>query len=203
MKVPILIPNIFNYPFTYNSDLNLKVGDYVIVPFGKTKLVGIVWDDFEKNKNKQYLVKNVIRKLQIPPLNIETINFLKWFSEYNIVPIGMSLKLHLLSNEAIEMQNNEEIKKYNTYKKPYKIKLSSEQLNSVNDITKNDNKFRVHVIQGTTGSGKTIVYFNSLRKKINKGFQGLVLLPEIGLTEEFQKNSKNFLVLMLPFGIHQ
>ena len=24
MKVPILIPNIFNHPFTYNSDLKLK-----------------------------------------------------------------------------------------------------------------------------------------------------------------------------------
>ena len=24
MKVPILIPNIFNHPFTYNSDLNFK-----------------------------------------------------------------------------------------------------------------------------------------------------------------------------------
>ena len=52
MKVPILIPNIFNHPFTYNSDLNLKVGDYVAVPFGKSEVTGVVWDDFEK-KNKQ------------------------------------------------------------------------------------------------------------------------------------------------------
>ena len=103
--------------------------------------------------------------MDIPPLNVETINFLKWFSEYNIVPIGMSLKLHLLSNEAIEIQNNKDLEKYNTYKKPNEIRLSNEQLNSVKDITKNDNKFRVHVIQGTTGSGKTIVYFNSLKKK--------------------------------------
>ena len=39
MKVPILIPNIFNaaaYPFTYESNLKLKVGDYVVVPFGKS-----------------------------------------------------------------------------------------------------------------------------------------------------------------------
>ena len=143
MKIPILLPNIFDHPFTYkSSNLNLKLGDYVEVPFGKSKKIGIVWDEFEKNKKKKYLIKNVIRKLEIPSLNLETINFLKWFSEYNIVPIGMSLKLHLLSNEAIEKQNNEEIQKYNTYKKPIEIKLSNEQLTSVNDITKNDNKFR-------------------------------------------------------------
>ena len=52
MKIPILIPNIFNHPFTYNSDLNLKVGDYVVVPFGKSEVTGVVWDDFEKKQTK-------------------------------------------------------------------------------------------------------------------------------------------------------
>ena len=51
MKVPILIPNIFNHPFTYDSDLKLKVGDYVIVSFGKSEITGVVWNEFEK-KNK-------------------------------------------------------------------------------------------------------------------------------------------------------
>ena len=51
MKVPILLPNIFDHPFTYmSSDTNLKLGDYVEVPFGKSKKIGIVWDEFEKVK---------------------------------------------------------------------------------------------------------------------------------------------------------
>ena len=33
MKVPILLPNIFDYPFTYESGkIDLKQGDYVIIP---------------------------------------------------------------------------------------------------------------------------------------------------------------------------
>ena len=46
MKVPVLIPNIFDYPFTYNSNLknSLKPGDYVKVPFGKKELIGVVWN---------------------------------------------------------------------------------------------------------------------------------------------------------------
>jgi primosomal protein N' len=51
MKIPILLPNIFNHPFTYDSDLNLKVGDYVIVPFGKSEVTGVVWDELEKKKS--------------------------------------------------------------------------------------------------------------------------------------------------------
>ena len=50
MKVPILLPNIFDYPFTYDTNINLKVGDYVVVPFGKSKVTGIVWNEFEKKK---------------------------------------------------------------------------------------------------------------------------------------------------------
>ena len=64
MKVPILLPNIFNHPFTYESNLNLKVGDYVMVPFGKSKITGVVWDEFEKKNNRNFKVKNVLKKIR-------------------------------------------------------------------------------------------------------------------------------------------
>ena len=53
-------------------------------------------------------------------------------------------------------------------------------------------KFRVHVLQGTTGSGKTMVYFEALKQLIIKGFQGLIMLPEIGLTSQFEKKFIEF-----------
>ena len=68
MKVPILLPNIFNHPFTYETDLNLKVGDYVVVPFGKSKIIGVVWNEFETKNDKKFIVKDVIKKLNIYPL---------------------------------------------------------------------------------------------------------------------------------------
>ena len=102
VKVPILIPNIFNYPFTYYTDLNLKIGDYVIIPFGKLELTGVVWDEFEKKTNKNFSIKKVLRKLNVPSLKKNTIKFLNWFSEYNMIPKGMALRLLLLSGKAIE-----------------------------------------------------------------------------------------------------
>ena len=102
------LPNIFNYPFTYESSLKLNIGEYVKVPFGKSKNTGVIWDSFEKNNKKNYILKKVYSKLQIKPLKIETIKFLNWFSEYNLVPKGMSLKLHLLSGDAIEELKNDE-----------------------------------------------------------------------------------------------
>ena len=108
MKYPILVPNIFNHPFTYESSLNLKVGDYVMVPFGKSKITGVVWDEFEKNNNKNFKTKNVIKKLDVTPLKKNTINFLNWFAEYNLIPKGMALKLVLLNNNVAENKATEQ-----------------------------------------------------------------------------------------------
>ncbi len=101
MKYPVLVPNIFNYPFTYESEIKFQVGDYVKVPFGKSVITGVIWNEFEKTKNKKFNIKKILEKINIKPLKNETINFLNLLSEYNLVPKGMCLKLHLLAGEAI------------------------------------------------------------------------------------------------------
>ena len=192
MKVPILLPNIFNHPFTYESYINLKVGDYVVVPFGKSQITGVVWDDYEKKNSRNFKIRNVLKKLDVTPLKKTTIKFLNWFSEYNIVPKGMALKLVLLSSNAVEKLQKDTYKIFESKISKNSIKLSEEQKKSLKMMNISNQKFRVHVLQGTTSSGKTIVYFKALKNIINRGSQGLILLPEIGLTGEFEKKFIDF-----------
>jgi len=192
MQIPILLPNIFNYPFTYESDKKLNPGTYVKVSFGRKIITGVVWDQFEKNSNKKFEIKSVKEKLNIEPLKQKTVDFLNWFSEYNLVPLGMALKLHLLSGKAIEKQKDIEYEKYKIEINKEQFNLSGEQERAFKELVKHDNSFRVHLLQGTTGSGKTIVYFKAIEKIIHKGQQSLILLPEIGLTGEFEKKFKKF-----------
>jgi primosomal protein N' (replication factor Y) (superfamily II helicase) len=177
MKYPILLPNIFNHPFTYESNIDLRVGDYVVVPFGKSKVTGVVWDEFEKNSSKKFKIKSILKKLNVTPLKKNTINFLNWFAEYNIIPKGMALKLVLLSSNAIEDKEKKFYKIFESEIKKTSIKLSSDQNKSLEKMNALNKKFRVHVLQGITGSGKTLVYFEALKPLIEKGFQGLILLP--------------------------
>ena len=55
MHYPVLIPKKLNFPFTYNAGKisNLKIGDIVIVPFGKSEEIGVIWD------KKQVTTKNI------------------------------------------------------------------------------------------------------------------------------------------------
>ena len=192
MKFPILIPNIFNYPFTYESKLNLKIGDFVEVPFGKSKKIGVVWDYFENDNNKNYKTKKIIRKLEIPQLKKKTLDFLNWFSEYNIVPKGMALKLALLSGKPVAILDKKFYDEFSFKLNKNSFQLNSEQKKSLTEINDMNKKFNVHVLQGTTGSGKTIVYFEALKHILQKGYQGLIMLPEIGLTNQFEKKFFEF-----------
>ena len=192
MKYPILLPNIFNHPFTYESEINLKLGEFVLVPFGKSKITGVVWDEFEKNDNKKFKIKSIQKKLDVVPLKKDTINFLNWFAEYNLIPKGMALKLVLLSSNAKEKMEKKIYEPY-TYKiKKNSFKLSINQIKSLEKMSYSNQKFRVHVLQGTTGSGKTLVYFEALKSLIEKGFQSLILLPEIGLTSQFEQKFSEY-----------
>ncbi len=192
MKYPILLPNIFDHPFTYESNLKLKIGDFVIVPFGTSKITGVVWDQFETDVKKNFKIKKVYKKLKISPLKKNTIKFLNWFSTYNLIPKGMALKLSLLSNNAVENLSKEKYKEYKVDIRNNFFELSQEQKKCLRLMKKFSDKFRVHVLQGTTGSGKTIVYFEALKDFIKKDFQGLILLPEIGLTNQFEQKFFEF-----------
>ena len=192
MKVPVLLPNIFNHPFTYETDLNINVGDFVEVSFGKSRIIGVIWDSFEKNTHKKFKTKKIINKLEIPGLKKSTIQFLNWFSEYNIVPKGMALKLALLSGKPVKKFDEKIYKNFHLNINDNSIKLTSEQKKSLNQINDSNKKFNVHVLQGTTGSGKTIVYFEALKKILEKGKQGLIMLPEIGLTNQFERKFFEF-----------
>ena len=62
--------------------------------------------------------------------------------------------------------------------------------------------FKVINLQGVTGSGKTRVYMDIGKKKLKKGFQCLILVPEIILTKEWVNQIESDLELHLIFFIH-
>ena len=64
MKIPVLFPKIFNYPFTYQSVISdsLSPGDFVKAPFGSNEITGVVWPEEQKTK-KNFKLKKIIKKL--------------------------------------------------------------------------------------------------------------------------------------------
>ena len=75
------------------------------------------------------------------------------------------------------------------------VKLNDEQATAVKCLinVNRQNKFSVSLIDGVTGSGKTEVYFEVIAEVLKKGFQVLILVPEIALARPFRERfSKRF-----------
>ena len=191
MKVPVLIPKIFNFPFTYDSGLleALEPGDLVCVPFGKSQEIGVVWDKIQPSL-KEFKTKKIEKKIDNFKINKSLIDYINWFSAYNLVSKGMVLKMCLgdkKNTTKIEQHKKESIKK-----NKFKFILNKDQNESLKDLRRFGNSFNVSLLQGVTGSGKTIVYFERIKEILNKGQQVLILLPEIFLTNQFKDRFEEF-----------
>jgi len=186
MKVPVLIPKIFNYPFTYEAGSlgELKIGEFVTVPFGKNEEIGVIWDKIQPTE-KKIKIKKITGKISNISIDKNLIKFINWFSMYNLVSKGMVLKMCLGDKKNI--LKIEEIKKEKIIFKKNSYILNKEQKNSLELLRSFDNNFNVSVLQGITGSGKTLVYFERIKDVIKKNEQALILLPEIFLTNQFKE----------------
>ncbi len=188
MKAQVLLPKIFNHPFTYNLNTEGKIGDLVEIPFGSKKEIGVIW------KNNYIVPKNLslkkITKITEYSIDKKLVDFIEWFSSYNMVPLGLVLKMAIGGTDKFIRIKDNLIK---TQKKEIKkFKLNNEQNKALEYLEKINNKFDVSVLQGTTGSGKTLVYFQRIKKIIEKNEQALVLLPEIFLTNDFKSRFEDY-----------
>ena len=143
MKVPVLLPKIFNYPFTYETGLikNLEIGDFVLVPFGKSQEIGVIWNKIHLTK-KKIIIKNIEKKITKISLEKNFIKFINWFSMYNITSKGMVLKMCLGDkNNSLKTEKETSLE----FIKKNKYNLNNEQKKSLGEIKKFGKNFNVTV----------------------------------------------------------
>ena len=188
MKAQVLLPKVFNFPFTYKSSSDCKIGDLVEVPFGLKKEIGVIWKN--KYSEPQNIKLKLIKRKTKFSIDKKLIDFVEWFSSYNMVPIGLVLKMVIGNSDRF--LEKEDILDNSIINKTKKFILNKEQLQALKFLETKNTGFNVSVLQGTTGSGKTLVYFERIKKIIKKNYQALVLLPEIFLTNDFKSRFKEY-----------
>lgn len=189
LRIVICLPLRRSFDYLPPQDWNgavLKSGIRIKIPFAQRTTVGILLELGSKPRIDVTKLKHAIEILDDEPLlSEELIRLSIWASDYYHYPIGEVMLNNLpkllregkaaeLQKTLIDMPPSAEVPS---------IQLNKEQQEAVNSIDIN-NSFKVFLLDGVTGSGKTEVYLRVIEKIINNGRQALVLVPEISLTPQ-------------------
>jgi primosomal protein N' (replication factor Y) len=197
------------------------IGQLVEVPFGRTNAVGIVIkvsDCSGYDVNKLRTVKQIA---PLPPLDGKSLSMLNFVSQYYFSALGETslptIPAYWKKPKTWESQLK---KRQNTQKKKTEVEaqagsaeknstaeplqfggirqdqLNAEQADALQKLVGNtdaNNRYRAILLQGKTGSGKTAVYLNWVRTKLQNDLaQALILVPEINLTPQLEKRVAEF-----------
>jgi len=177
---------------TYSSDLPLRRGQWVHVPLGKRKTLGLVVDTAEAYEKENLKSVSEI-DTTIPDVTQASMEWLIWLSNYYQYPLGLVADL---SRPALEKKTTNRASKRSdvvpALDQDFAPDLTEEQKKCLDEI-KSHEKFQVHLVHGVTGSGKTEIYLNLLEKTLSQNQSAIVLVPEIALTPQLiQRFAKRF-----------
>lgn len=105
----------------------------------------------------------------------------------------------------VEAEWRDELPPSNELMQPAPL-LNAAQRSAVVDITAALEEFKVFLLHGVTGSGKTEVYLQVIRQVLDRGRQALVLVPEIALTPQLVRRFQtrfNVPVAVLHSGLNE
>lgn len=170
------------------SHLQVKPGDGVRVPFMKSEKHGVV---LKVHREKPDFEVKAIRALwEEAGLWDWQLNLADWISEYYFCSKFDALRLMIPKKIPKNWVENlkkisEKLKKHSEkiHEESYEKKLTVEQKVTLNAISKDEP--RISLIQGVTGSGKTEIYKQLIKKIIQLEQQAVFLVPEIALTPQF------------------
>ncbi|MGH7218677.1 MAG: replication restart helicase PriA [Candidatus Microsaccharimonas sp.] len=178
--------------FTYCSEEPLSVGHLVTIPVGKQTLNGLVIKEVGKPSYETKPVTSIIEERALPDALVD---LAVWMAEYYRTPLATVLQTVLprgLTTKRREKAEAEHI----ASRERTQIVFNTDQVTALNKIM-NTPKGTV-LLQGVTGSGKTEVYKEVVRRTLAEGRSAIVLVPEISLTsqiiDEFTHEFKNVLV---------
>lgn len=102
MIVGVLLPLPFNEVFDYKIEGDVVLGEMVRVSFGRETHVGVVWKKGKSSNLDESKIKNIIERINFPPLSAELRQFITFVATYNMAFLGLVLKMVLSVKSVFE-----------------------------------------------------------------------------------------------------
>lgn len=196
LRVATYTPLPQYYDYTIPAGEECEIGSRVIVPFGKRTILGMVIDKVATSSVGLQQLKAIHEVIDDKALlSTSLLKLCQWASQYYHYPLGEILfsvlpKLLRQGKSLASLQESTAVYSGEILRDQPEYSLNYDQLAAIAAV-QNSSGFKVFLLQGVTGSGKTEVYFQTIFETLKAGKQVLILVPEISLTpqtvERFQQ----------------
>ena len=189
-RVALDVPLHEAFDFRVPEDAEIPAGALVVVPFGRSRRVGVVVGHLKRSEVPASRLRDIERRIEdVAPLAPAELELYEFCARYYQRPLGEVIatalppRLRQVSRRAIPAQPIPTSVAAVATAEPA---LTSEQQAAVERIDAAVGGFQAILLQGITGSGKTEVYLRAIAAVLARGAQALFLVPEIGLTPQLE-----------------
>jgi primosomal protein N' (replication factor Y) len=176
------------FDFRVPEGVDAPRGSLVVVPFGRTRKVGVVVGHARVSKVPASRLRDIESVVpDVAPLSAAELELFEFCAAYYQRPLGEAIaaglppRLRQVSRRAVAPSTAEGTPRFEA-----PLPLNTEQLAAVDTIRAGAGRFHPVLLHGITGSGKTEVYLHAVADTLAAGRQALMLVPEIGLTPQFE-----------------
>ncbi len=172
-----------NEALTYTHEHDLAAGTVVLVPLRRTKVSAIV---VGKTTKPSFATKPILAVQTSKALPSPTLQLVQWLGEYYPAPSGTIISQFLPNNLLVKENFPDTIAVTPRRTKVTLPSLTGQQKDALQQISASHD--RTALIHGDTGTGKTRLYLELVRKCLGKQQSAIILTPEIGLTSQLARN---------------
>jgi primosomal protein N' (replication factor Y) len=176
------------FDFLVPEGLDAPRGSLVVVPFGRTRKVGVVVGHARSSRVPAGRLREIETVVpDVAPLAAAELELFEFCAAYYQRPLGEAIaaglppRLRQVSRRPVSPNAGGGTAAFEAAQP-----LNAEQLAAVETILARADRFHPVLLQGITGSGKTEVYLHVVAATLRAGRQALMLVPEIGLTPQFE-----------------
>lgn len=170
-------------PLTYKSDKRLEIGQVVDIELRNRLTSGFVIENVAKPAFKTKLI-SASHEIVIPPSSIKLFS---WMLDYYPDSLG-TIAQHFFPSRIYPKIDARPAT--NVVKNANAFTLSKDQTTAIQAIKLGHTG--TSILHGETGSGKTLVYIELASKVLDSKQNALVLVPEISLSPQIEKEFKKY-----------
>lgn len=162
---------------TYQHEGELQLGAIVEVPLRQERVLGFISGKVSK---PAFAVKPIVQALPLPPLPPSSLKLAEWLCRFYATPVGVTTTQFLPAALRIKQTTALDGAPEPATRPTPAVPLTSEQEAAIQTI----NALETYLLHGRTGSGKTRIYIELVRRQFAEGKSAIILSPEIGLTSQ-------------------